>query len=264
MLLLFQSANLYSRTCQHRRGIISSSSVTSKATYIRQGSFSELKKQDDKTKKKMSRRTPSAGRTQVDDGTWACSEPRIPVRERESIFPEHLLWEKKSHRAEEGRWMWIIEQCPAALSLGIHFTGRLWKAELQGHNTPAQIPRCLVISQAWSASRRLCFGLWSTAGPEVQSGALIFLLLILSGGGNPNPAWIKKKTSISQPLTDSPTLSHSGVFISLMAPAQTKQIRRCEVDLSCWVGVWQLFDWTNATNTKSKLKAVSENEVGSH
>lgn len=65
-------------------------------------------------------------------------------RERESIFPQHLWWEKWSHRA--GPWMWIIEQCPAALSLGFRFTGRLWKAGVQGHITPALIPGRLLIS----------------------------------------------------------------------------------------------------------------------
>lgn len=54
------------------------------------------------------------------------------------------------------------------------------------------------IKPSWSAPRRLCFGLWSTVGPVLQSGALIFLSL--SCRGNPNPAW-RKPPSASHWLT---------------------------------------------------------------
>lgn len=99
--------------------------------------FQNLGKLTTKTEQKVPKwRADTGGQWYV--GALGTQDPteRERARERKNIFTQHLWWEKKSHCAREGHWMWIIEQCPAALSPGIRFTWRLWKAE-QGHNAPA-------------------------------------------------------------------------------------------------------------------------------
>lgn len=60
-------------------------------------------------------------------------------------FPHRLWWEKKSRCAEEGHWVWIIEQRPTAVSLGIDFRKRLWKKDYKATRTN----KCLC---AWTYS----------------------------------------------------------------------------------------------------------------
>ena len=63
----------------------------------------------------------------------------LPKEQEESNPPSschhHLWWEKKRHCAEDGLWMWIIEQCPTAVCLSIHITGTFCKKDNKAERT---------------------------------------------------------------------------------------------------------------------------------
>lgn len=128
-------------------------------------------------------RQDSSGR-QYSRSQWASERDRDRQRERETgrererIFPQPLWWEKKSHRAVQGHWMWIIEQCPTALSAGIRVTWRLWKAQVQGQKTPTQILKYVMIIvttslfwpvvHSWSSLCSSFFIFYAEEMPELQ------------------------------------------------------------------------------------------------